>query len=60
MGIDADFVHVHGGGVSHQAQDGAAHAVGDAHLQALGLELFGQGGDVLLPGTGSHNDYHNC
>ena len=59
MGVDGDLIHVHGGGVAHQAQDGATHAVGDAHIQIQFLELEHQGVDVLLPGAGFHNNYHD-
>ena len=59
VGIDGDLVHVHGGGVAHQAQDAASHAVGDAHLEAHLLKAVGQGLDLLLLRAGFHYDYHS-
>ena len=56
--IDGNFIDVDGGGVSHQAQDGAVHTVGDAHLEALELELRHQFVDLPLLRARFHNDDH--
>jgi hypothetical protein len=56
--IDGNFIDVDGGGVSHQAQDSAVHTVGDAHLEALELELRHQFVDLPLLRARFHNDDH--
>ena len=58
--VDGEFVLVNLGGVSHQAQNGAAHALGDAHphFRVVCLQLVGQSLDGILCGRGLHHDNH--
>ena len=57
--VHGELVHVDVGGVPHQAQDGAAHPVGDPHGDAvIPLQRVHQGVDVFLAYAGLHDNNH--
>ena len=57
--VHGQLIHIDVGSVPHQAQNRTAHAVGDAHLDAvLLLQLGHQGLDALLLRAGLHDNDH--
>ena len=57
--VKDQIVRVQMAGVAHQTKDRAAHAVGDAHLQALDLQFVGQRLDTFPAGARLHDYDHN-